>query len=223
MKNERQYRQKSIPFKFRISFKKNDFIIGDSNKDALTTIERIFDIKEKGLIIIGPNSSGKTHLISVLNSNKDFKVIEGNDINKEKISLKNVKKLVIENIEKIHNYEFFLHIINLSNEKNFFIVMTSNKDIKKLEITLKDLKSRLLTFTQTNIHLPTDDILYGLIAKLSKDFGVNLNKATSKFIIHHSERSYESINKLMFELNKVSLDRKKNITIPLVKEILKTL
>ena len=101
--------------------------------------------------------------------------------------------------------------------------MTSNKDIKKLEITLKDLKSRLLTFTQTNIHLPTDDILYGLIAKLSKDFGVNLNKATSKFIIHHSERSYESINKLMFELNKVSLDRKKNITIPLVKEILKTL
>ncbi len=221
MKNDKKYTQRSLPLKFRASFNRNDFIIGDSNMEALSAIDRISETKDKGLIVIGPNSSGKSHLISVLNINNDFQIFGANDINRENVNMQNITKTVVENIEKIINYEFLLHMINVLNEKNFFIVMTSTKSLNCLEIKLGDLKSRLLTFPQTNIFLPTDDILYGLIAKLSKDFGVILNKKTIKFIVNHTERSYQSINRLMYELNKISLERKKHISIPLVKEILK--
>ena len=92
--------------------------------------------------------------------------------------------------------------------------------LKYLKIDLLDLKSRLLILPQTNILLPTDDVLLGIILKLAKDKGLKINKVVSKYIISHIERSYQSANSMIKQLDKISMQRKKNITIPLVKEVL---
>ena len=83
-----------------------------------------------------------------------------------------------------------------------------------------DLKSRLFVLPQTTILLPTDDVLLGIIFKLAKDKGLKISETVSKFIISHIERSYQSANTMIKQLDKISMQRKKNITIPLVKEVL---
>jgi len=214
------FTQQSIPLEFRTSYKRHDFIVGESNKYAVDWIDKFPAWKEAGLIIIGPKSSGKSHLARVLKYRSNCIIKQAEDVNRESFNVTKLQDLIIEDIEKIYNYRFFLHVINLLKENNYKIILTSRKSLKYLKIDLLDLKSRLLILPQTNILLPTDDVLLGIILKLAKDKGVKINKVVSKYIISHIERSYQSANWMVKQLDEISMQRKKNITISLVKEVL---
>lgn len=214
------YIQQSIPLEFRTSYKRHDFIVGESNKYAVDWIDKFPAWKEPGLIIIGPKSSGKSHLVRVLKHRSNCIIKQAEDINRESFNITKPQNLIIEDIEKVINYKFFLHVINLQKENNYKIILTSRKSLKYLEIGLLDLKSRLLILPQINILLPTDDVLLGIIFKIAKDKGLKINKVVSKYIISHIERSYQSANQMVKQLDKISMQRKKNITVSLVKEVL---
>ena len=212
--------QQSIPLEFRTSYKRHDFIVGESNKYAVDWIDKFPAWKEAGLIIIGPKSSGKSHLARVLKYRSNCIIKQAEDINRESFNLIRPQNLIIEDIEKVTNYKFFFYVLNVLNEKKLKIILTSRKSLKYLDIDLLDLKSRLFVLPQTTILLPTDDVLLGIIFKLAKDKGLKISEIVSKYIISHIERSYQSANLMIKQLDKISMQRKKNITIPLVKEVL---
>ncbi|MAJ23965.1 MAG: hypothetical protein CMP36_00485 [Rickettsiales bacterium] len=209
--------QKSLPLRLRPSFGRHDFIVGVSNNEAISWVDNFLTWKEDGLIIIGPGSSGKSHLANVCKHKYNCDILEANDINNEDINILNLNDLIIENIEKIKNFNFFLHIINILKEKRHKLILTSKYTIQDMEVKLEDLSSRLLAFPQAKILLPTDDVLRGIIIKLSKDKALPLNNGVINFIINHTERSYLAIHKLINELDQLALDKKKKITIPFVK------
>ena len=212
--------QQTLPLKFLPSYGKHDFIIGESNMEAVKWIDNFSKSKVSGLVIIGPIASGKSHLISTL-KNK-YKILEAEDINDEKINILELKDLIIENIEKIENHYFFLHVINIVKEKKFKVLLTSRLSIKELNIKLEDLKSRLLAYSHSNILLPTDDVLRGIITKISKDKGLLLSDTVINYILNHVERSYSIINSFINELDHLSLIRKKKITIPFIKKLIES-
>ena len=212
--------QQSILLEFRTSYKRHDFIVVEYNKYSVDWIDKFPFWKESGLIIIGPKSSGKSHLARVLKLRSNCIIKQAEDINRESFNLIRPQNLIIEDIEKVTNYKFFLHVINVLNENKFKIILTSRKSLKYLDIDLLDLKSRLFVLPQTTILLPTDDVLLGIIFKLAKDKGLKISEIVSKYIISHIERSYQSANSMIKQLDKISMQRKKNITIPLVKEVL---
>tara|TARA_B100001029_G_C14903339_1_gene362190 strand:+ start:15 stop:674 length:660 start_codon:yes stop_codon:yes gene_type:complete len=212
--------QKALPLKLRPSLKRHDFIIGGSNKEAIRWIDKYPNWKQEGLIIIGPKLSGKSHLVSVLQLKSNMQLKNADDINLEKIDILNLSSLIIENIHSIYNYNFLLHIINRLKENKHKIILTTSVSINKMKIKLPDLKSRLLTLPQTEILLPTDDVLIGIALKLSKDKGLFLSELVLKYIITRVERSYSSINKLISKLDEIALEKKKKITVPFVKEII---
>ena len=163
--------QKTLPLKLRPSFKRHDFIIGRSNKEEYL-VDKYPNWKQEGLIIIGPKLSGKSHLVSVLQLKSNIQLKNDTDINLEKIDILNLSSLIIENIHSIYNYNFLLHIINRLKENKHKIILTTSVSINKMKIKLPDLKSRLLALPQTEILLPTDDVLIGIALKLSKDKGL---------------------------------------------------
>ena len=212
--------QKTLPLKFLPSYGRHDFIVGESNFEAVKWVDNFSKSKVNGLIIIGPYASGKSHLISTLKTK--YKIIEAEDVNDEKINILDLKDLIIENIEKIENHHFFLHIINIVKEKKFKVLLTSRLPIKDLNIRLEDLKSRLLAYSHSKILLPTDDVLRGIIIKISKDKGLLLSDNVINYILSHVERSYSIINSFINELDQLSLIRKKKITIPFIKKFIES-
>tara|TARA_B100000886_G_scaffold203968_1_gene140842 strand:+ start:536 stop:1198 length:663 start_codon:yes stop_codon:yes gene_type:complete len=210
--------QQTLPLKLLPSYGRHDFIVGESNIEAVNWIDNFSRSKVSGLIIIGPIASGKSHLISTL-KNK-YKILQAKDINEEKANILELKDLIIENIEKINNHNFFLHVINIVKEKNFKVLLTSRLPIKELDIKLEDLKSRLLAYSHSKILLPTDDVLRGIILKISKDRGLILSDNIINFIINHLERSYSVIYNFLNELDHLSLIRKKKVTIPFIKKLI---
>ena len=212
--------QQTLPLKLLPSYGRHDFIVGESNLEAVKWVDNFSKSKVNGLVIIGPIASGKSHLISTL-KNK-YKILEAEEINEEKINILELKDLIIENIEKIENHYFFLHIINIVKEKNFKVLLTSRLPIKELNIRLEDLKSRLLAYSHSKILLPTDDVLRGIIIKISKDKGLLLSDTVINYILSHVERSYSIINGFINELDQLSLIRKKKITIPFIKNFIES-
>ena len=134
--------QQTLPLKLLPSYGRHDFIVGESNLEAVKWVENFSKSKVNGLVIIGPTASGKSHLISTLKN--EYKILEAKEINEEKLNILELKDLIIENIEKIENHYFFLHVINVVKEKNFKVLLTSRLPIKDLNIRLDDIISRLL-------------------------------------------------------------------------------
>ena len=86
---------------------------------------------------------------------------------------------------------------------------------------LKDLVSRLKTFNLLRINLPDDDLIINLIIKLLHDKQIIIkNKEIFHYILKRIERSYEEIFLLIENIDKLSLEKKRELTIPLIKKLL---
>ena len=86
---------------------------------------------------------------------------------------------------------------------------------------LKDLVSRLKTFNLLRINLPDDDLIINLIIKLLHDKQIIIkNEEIFHYILKRIERSYEEIFLLIKKIDKLSMEKKRELTIPLIKKLL---
>jgi chromosomal replication initiation ATPase DnaA len=95
------------------------------------------------------------------------------------------------------------------------------KTVKKSNVKLNDLKSRLDSFIDLGIDLPTDDLLRVIITKSFSDKQIKVNVKILEYIVKNIDRSYEKIFKLIKEIDEVSLSTGKSININLIKKVLK--
>ena len=103
--NEFTYQQ-TLPLKLLPSYGRHDFIVGESNLEAVKWVDNFSKSKVNGLVIVGPIASGKSHLISTL-KNK-YKILEAEEINEEKINILELKDLIIEKYRKNRKSLFFV-------------------------------------------------------------------------------------------------------------------
>ena len=104
---------------------------------------------------------------------------------------------------------------------NLHILITSNLKINEINLNLNDLNSRLKIFNFLKINQPDDDMLLNILTKLfiEKQFVIN-SKEIFQFILRNANRSYENIINIVARLDSLSLEKKRQLTIPLIKEIL---
>ena len=212
--------QAAFEFEFREAQDRANYIVGVTNLEAVKWIDQYPRWKDNGLIIEGPKDSGKSHLVRVWQKKSNCNILSSEDINKELINARDKKNIAIEDVHLIENYEFLLHLINYKKEKNLNFLLTSRKSILSLNIHLNDIKSRLLEMPKVLISLPTDEIIKGLILKLLKDKGILVDYKLVLFMMNRIERSYEGVNTFIGKLNKISLEKKKKITMSIIKEAL---
>ena len=100
-------------------------------------------------------------------------------------------------------------------------MITSNNRINEIEFQYNDLSSRLKTFSNLEINQPNDEMLLAILTKLliDKQFIINSNDIF-KFILRRVDRTYEGISEIVNKLDILSLEKKRQLTIPLIKEIL---
>ncbi len=194
----------------------DDFFVSTSNKKAYSFIlNNIIDNKK--ILLIGPNKSGKTHLGKIWQKNNNAISYENNF----EIILNYKKNIFIDDFFKNINEEQIFHLINHCSINKLSILLTSNKEVFEHNFLLKDLVSRLKTFNLLRINLPDDDLIINLIIKLLHDKQIIIkNKEIFHYILKRIERSYEEIFLLIENIDKLSLEKKRELTIPLIKKLL---
>ena len=202
-----------------------DYMITDSNNFAFDLIIKMVKGEINFGLISGPPYSGKTHLSKILVKNtinykslyidRDYQNIldkfESSDI------------LILENIDKVKydkSEQDLFHIINLVKESNKKLLMTSRKSISEIDLSLEDLKSRLNSILEAKIKEPDDQLMKLILIKIFNDKQLKINPNVIDFLMSRLVRTYKSINLFIEKIDKFSLERGKNITIPLINDLL---
>ena len=193
----------------------SNFFVNNTNLDSYNIV--INNNTIQNIFLKAPNKSGKSHLINMWLKNNNA-ILYKDNLN-EILDLK--KNVGIDNLFlKIKEEEIF-HIINHCKNENLKIFITSNLNINQYNFKLTDLKSRLKTFYHVSILNPDDEMVKIILTKLlhEKQFIIK-NPEIFEFLVKRIERSYQSIYNIVITLDKFSLQNKRQLTIPLIKEIL---
>ena len=213
--------QQIIKFDYDDSFKVDDFFVSKSNKHIFKLLNDWPKWEKNFLNISGEKFSGKSHLIDIFIQKFKGIKIESNLLNDEIInSLKIYQNVILENLDTNINEKLLYTLINIIEQDNKYLIVTSKKPIVDLSFKLKDLKSRSKNFILQHINKPDDDLIYALILKNLSDRQISLDKKLIEYIIKRIGRSYSKIFDFIYKIDEISLKKKKSIDFRIIKEVL---
>ena len=208
-------------FPFKTSYFERDFFVSSNNFEAYKLIESWPKWPDKKLNIFGPSGCGKTHLINILSKKLKLLSVDAEKFD-ENLSnvIENYDCVVIDNYLGNIDEKLFYSFIDQIIQMNKSIIINSSMNLKSLRFNLKDLKSRLYSFLEIKIGLPTDDLIRVIILKTFSDKQVRLSNKNLEFIIKNIDRSYDKISKFVKDVDSLSLSTGKSININLIKKVL---
>ena len=210
-----------LNFDYDQNFKDQDFYVSKSNEFAFKLLNSWPKWEKNFVNLIGENFSGKTHLVNIfLQKFKGIK-IEASEINNEFLKkIKIFENIIIENFNEKIDENLLFTLINIVDQDNKYLILTSKTPIVHHSFNLRDLNSRSKNFLLCNIEKPGDDLMFALILKNLSDRQISIDKKLVDFIIKRIDRSYGKIFDFIYKIDKISLKRKKPIDFKIIKEAL---
>ena len=213
--------QKIIKFDYEKNFKDEDFYISKSNQHIFKLINNWPKWEKNLLNINGDKYSGKTHLVKIFIKRFNGIKIEANLLNDDFLNeIKIHQNIIVENLDSDLNEKLFFSLINIIEQDNKYLLVTSLEPIVKIKFKLDDLKSRAADFLIQNIEKPDDELIYALILKNLSDRQISLDKKLINYIIKRIDRSYSKIFDFIYKIDEVSLKKKKSIDFKIIKDVL---
>ena len=210
-----------LNFDYDQNFKDQDFYVSKSNEFAFKLLNSWPKWEKNFVNLIGEKFSGKTHLINIfLKKFKGIK-IEANEINNEFLKkIKIFENVIVENFNDKIDENLLFTLLNIIDQDNKYLILTSKNPIVDYSFKLNDLNSRSKNFLLCNIEKPGDDLMFALILKNLSDRQISIDKKLVDFIIKRIDRSYGKIFDFIYKIDKISLKRKKPIDFKIIKEAL---
>jgi len=212
----------------------DNFISCDSTKDFLNIISNTTEDNSISnfYLIWGNEGRGKSYVMRALHRKylEDGKQSFHFSFKDKKVTsseiLTNLDSLEAVFIEDLHSMEISRDwekaMFNLINEcylSGTKVYLSSNIVPKDLKISLKDLSSRLSSFTAIEVPEITEEEKIQALLQSSERKGFLLDDKTINYIISYTSRSLSDLLRLLNELDSFSLQKKKKISPSLVREM----
>ncbi|MCB9986328.1 MAG: hypothetical protein H6865_01675 [Rhodospirillales bacterium] len=197
-----------IPLSFPLTpaMAREDFLVSDSNRDALALIDRWPEWNAPFLYIYGPEGSGKTHLAAIWSAHvgQNATVIEH-----------------LENLVGVRPQEETLfHLYNRVRQMPGAVLMTGARPLALMRFAIPDLASRLKSCPQVAIGLPDEQLLRALLVKLFADRQMRIDIGVIEYCIARMERSFSAARDLVAQLDQRSLVEKRPVTVAMARAVL---
>ena len=213
--------QQIMIFDYEQNFNDQDFYVSKSNKYSFKLLNSWPKWEKNFVNLIGDNFSGKSHLINIfLEKYKGIKIDAKNITNDFIKNIKIHENIVLENIDEKIDENLLFTLINIVDQDNKYLIITSIIPIVDFKFELNDLKSRSINFILSQIEKPGDDLLYALILKNLSDRQISIDKKLIDFIIKRIDRSYGNISDFIYKIDEISLKSRKPIDFKIIKEAL---
>ena len=185
------------------------------------------------LFIYGTKESGKTFLLQALcnsysSMSKSSLYIPLNKVMNYGVeifeSLENMNLVCVDGIEEaISKIEWEKAIFNLINKaliSNSRLILSSSQDLKSLNFTLPDLESRIRKIQSFELYPINDKDIFDALKYISKLTSINLGDKEAKYLVTYSQRNISNLVQILESLDQLSIEMKRKITIPLIKEVI---
>jgi DnaA family protein len=185
------------------------------------------------LLIYGAKDSGKTYLLQALcnqfnNQGKSsffLPMRQAIELSVDILdSLENIELVCIDGLESlVGNRAWEVGLFNLINRSfncNNRLIFTSAKNIDGMNFELKDLDSRLRKIQSHELHSLADDDILSALKHIANLRSIELGSKEAQYLLTYADRNISDLVKILESLDQLSMEMKRKITIPLIKEVI---
>lgn len=210
--------------------------VNSENAETLDILRQFISaIEPQQNILWGEASSGKTHLLQACCAKEaekyrsvtyiPLKILASSGVD-VLTGLSHSALIVLDDIDRVIGdkpWEVALfHLINRCRESKQRLLMSSTQNPRKLDCVLPDLASRLIWGGSYQLQALSDDDKPKAIQARAEQRGFKLTDRVIEYLYRRYPRDIESLMELLDKLDKESLRQKAVITIPFVKDVLKS-
>jgi chromosomal replication initiation ATPase DnaA len=217
-----RWQQLGLELPLEPQFSREDFLVSDSNADALRLIEAWPHWPDSVLLLIGERGSGKSHLAAVWAAKAGAEIFSGAALaHADVTTLVEKPALVIDAIDELGAAEAPLfHLLNLARQGRRSLLLTAQRRPDLWGLKTPDLLSRLRLAPVVELGAPDDALLQSVLHKLFRDRQLLVDPAVIDFIALHIDRSLEVARAFVELIDRVALARGSAVTRSLARELL---
>lgn len=213
-----------LPFAFEVTprFTAEEFLVSPSNTEAFGWVGQWPDWPSYGLALYGPAACGKSHLASLWAVRAEAHIIPATAL----VSLspealpRETPRLVIEDLNHVADETRLFHLLNTIKENGGHVLITATEPPARWGVKLPDLASRLAALPAVAIQPPDDALLAALLLKHFADRQLRPGTEAVQYLLTRIDRSFAAVKQVVERLDHASLKAGRNITVPLIKEVL---
>lgn len=210
-------------------YAENSLLLLDSLRQNFVQVQQPF------FFVWGTKSSGKSHLLKAVSNHYllNQRAASYIPLNKSHYFaptvLDNVDQLDLICLDDLQvvagNEEWELALFNVFNvireqKRKTLLLISADRSPNQLAITLPDLRSRLNWGEVYQLNALNDDQKRLVLQRNAYQKGIELSDEVANFLLKRLDRDLETLSAHLAHLDQASLQAKRNLTVPFVKEIL---
>lgn len=209
-----------LDFPHYADYSASNFLEMPCNTQALAAIKKFPEENGAVLVIYGPKGCGKTHLLHIWAQRTGGLVLSSSQLIKE--GLFNESQVAVDNLEVANHeqQENLFHLFNYLKSSGGALLVASEQPVAQMNL-IPEIQSRLLTAPQIEMLEAEESGLQMLLVKWAHERQITLDPTVLNYLLTRCQRNMSHLASMIEMLDKLSLEQKRKITIPLVKEALK--
>ncbi len=213
--------QMPLDFGHRAALGREDLLVAPSNRDAVAWLDLWPDWPAPGLVIHGPEASGKTHLAHVWQIRSGARLLRAADVvGAAPTILGEARTLVIEGLEQGVDERALFHLYNYLAGEGGSLLLTGLVPAVRWPVRLPDLRSRLAALPAVAVGPPDDALIEAVMVKQFADRQLRVSPDIVAYLVPRLERSLAGVRRMVEALDTAALAERRAITIPLAREVL---
>ncbi|HEY4164696.1 MAG TPA: DnaA/Hda family protein [Dongiaceae bacterium] len=205
--------QLSFPLPIRIAMGAADFVVSESNRDAVAWLDRWPEWPGSILAIYGPAGCGKTHLAHVWQMRSHAVFLPDDGFNR----LPSDANVVLDG-RRLAEEDLF-HRINHVRSRGLSLLILDREPPARWPVSLPDLASRLAGLPSIAVQAPDDALLEAILHKHFSDRQIRVTPEVVAYLVRRIERSFAAAEQVATKLDRLALSRGSAISIKLAREI----
>lgn len=194
-----------------------DFLPAPCNREALAWLARWPDWPAPGLVLVGPAGSGKSHLARIFMRHAGALALDARALPE---ALPAGAAFVLDPAQQVRDEARLLSLHHAIQERGAHLLLTGEDPPARWPLRLPDLASRIRALPVATLGPPDDALLGALLVKQFRDRGLIVREGVVAYLVRHMERSFASAQRLVAELDRLSLKHNRPVTVPLARTVL---
>ena len=205
----------------RTSLDRGDFFVSEVNQLALARLEETATWPNGKMVLVGPESAGKTHLAHIWADQQDARLIQPLDL--ERLDIGSIEEsVVLDDADRIEGSaeRALLHLHNQVAASGHCLLLTARRAPRYWKVGLPDLRSRMEATDVVRIDAPDEALLAAVLMKLFADRQNAVTPSAISWLTRHMDRSFAEAQRIVAAIDARALAERRKVTRDLAAEVL---
>lgn len=216
-------RQLPLELGHRAAQGREDYLVSESNREAVAWIDLWPDWPAPGLAVFGPPASGKTHLAEVWRARTAAIRVERDRLTTGDVAVLVAQApcVIVEDADRGIDETALFHLYNALAERRGSLLLTATEAPSRWALQLADLRSRMTALPAVAIGAPDDDLMQAVLVKLFADRQLRVEPELVAYLTARLDRSIAAADAAVATLDRAALAARRPPTIPLARDALR--